>query len=548
MACLHSEPQAGASSGGQGEISLWLRIGVFGHRDIAPDHPGLMRAVSDVLAAISNVKESIRVRYRHVDVGLTAVSSLAEGADRILARAVLTLVDARLEAVLPLGRDDYRDDFRSTESKEEFDDLMDRATMDVVGPKKSRKHAYALAGKAVVDRSDVIVAVWDGKPARGRGGTAEIYAYAVRRRKPMFWIRVDGDSAELAEWPADFGAAEPLLPPESLKRLDRYNDESLPTSIFADPPPVLAHLGAGAGDRAAGTAALLVRHVGRYFTRADTLAVRFQRRWFWVTRLLYALAALAVAIVAAQVVFAPAHERYAWFEFGTLVGVTILVLLTRFARWHDRWISARYFAEQMRSLVFLALAGVAAPDDAPVAASRRAMGESGWTDRAVAEIWWTRPRYDLAGYPEVLRRVLDEEWISDQLEYHVKTGEMYAKRSRWFAIAAIALFTVSALVALLHSLGVGPELVRLATPWDYLSVVIPAIGAALSGYAAQRDYARHSERWLRVAAYLTEAHYRLQEAEDLADVQQVVLNIRGLMRDEISTWYSIVHSQEVEPP
>jgi hypothetical protein len=36
-----------------------------------------------------------------------------------------------------------------------------------------------------VDRSDVLLAVWDGRPARGFGGTGDVVAYARRRGVPV---------------------------------------------------------------------------------------------------------------------------------------------------------------------------------------------------------------------------------------------------------------------------------------------------------------------------------------------------------------------------
>ena len=42
----------------------------------------------------------------------------------------------------------------------------------------SRTEAYEQAGRYIVEHSDVLLAVWDGLPARGRGGTAEIVAWA----------------------------------------------------------------------------------------------------------------------------------------------------------------------------------------------------------------------------------------------------------------------------------------------------------------------------------------------------------------------------------
>ncbi|MGA3159798.1 MAG: hypothetical protein ABSC77_01175 [Terracidiphilus sp.] len=51
-----------------------------------------------------------------------------------------------------------------------------------------RRDAYAQAGRYVVDHCDVLIAVWDGKPARGRGGTAKIVQYAQEQNRPI--IRV----------------------------------------------------------------------------------------------------------------------------------------------------------------------------------------------------------------------------------------------------------------------------------------------------------------------------------------------------------------------
>lgn len=550
MARPQADTPTAAQGRDQGEISLWLRIGVLGHRNVRPDHPGLIDAIDAALAAVNHELAALRVPPTRVC--LAAVSSLAEGADRILAREILareadTGRDARLEVILPLDKENYREDFGSAESREEFNHLLDGAIVDVIGPAQSREHAYEAAGQAVVDRSDVVIVIWDGEPARGRGGTAEIRAYALQRNKRVFWIRVDRDSAVLAEWPADLDASHLLLSPDGWRRIDRYNRLPLRSGTFAKVPEALTHLGETARGHAGSTAELLVQHVWRYFVRADAVAGKFQKRWIWLTRLLYALAAIAVALVAAQVLFAPKHENYAWSEFGALVAVTIIILVARFSHWHERWISARYLAEQIRSLVFLGLAGVVTYDDVSAGYGAELAGESRWTERAVAEVWWSRPRNDLRGEPGVLRHVLEEGWILDQLNYHRSTSDKYARRSRRFTVAAVGLFSLSAVAALLHSLG-SEKYVHPAMLLGFFSIVIPAIGAAISGYAAQRDYARHSERSLRFAAELMEARRQLRDAKDVAGIQQVVLSISRLMRGEATDWYAVVRSQELQPP
>ena len=524
---------------------LWLRVGVTGHRHIDPGHPGLKKAVDFVIAYADSARQLASTKS--TDVGLAVVSSLAEGADRVITRAVLSSGDAKLEAILPLDQDDYRTDFGSPASELEFQALLDAAaTVDTTGPGRSREEAYELAGRAVVDRSDIMVVVWDGEHARGRGGTAEIYKYALKRKKTVIWIRVGEGHAEVITANEVPATACPL-PPEASRRLDQYNRKRLPDALFHAAPKFLTHMRSEARLEA-GT--LLIEHVLRYFIRADAIALRFQRRWLWVTRLLYALAALAVVVVAAQILFEPSHPRYAWIEFGILVCVTALLVIARSAHWHQRWVSARYLAEQIRSLVFLGLVGIADPEEAASAQGRflDPVDESSWTTRAVAEIWWSRPRHDPSPDVGVIKEVLEREWIADQREYHETTSKIYGKRSRRLTKLAVSLFIMSAGAALLHSLGTGADLLRPYKFWDFCSIVIPAMGAALSGYGAQRDYARHAERSRGVVASLTEAAEQLQASESLRGIQQVALSVSRVMRGEATGWYSVVHSQDVEVP
>ena len=52
--------------------------------------------------------------------------------------------------------------------------------------------AFLAAGRLVVERSDVLAAVWDGKPARGSGGTADVVDYAKELRREVVVIWPEG--------------------------------------------------------------------------------------------------------------------------------------------------------------------------------------------------------------------------------------------------------------------------------------------------------------------------------------------------------------------
>jgi hypothetical protein len=156
-----------------------LRIGVTGHRALA--ETGLVTA--GIEAALARIEAS------HPGRSLVVVSALAEGADRLVVRAVLKRGGSRLEAILPLPKFDFLNDFETPDSKEDFLRLIARADYVTGLPAcATREEAYAAANERLLDGVDVLVAVWDGKGAQGDAGTAEMVARARARRLPLAWV------------------------------------------------------------------------------------------------------------------------------------------------------------------------------------------------------------------------------------------------------------------------------------------------------------------------------------------------------------------------
>jgi hypothetical protein len=120
---------------------------------------------------------------------LTIVSALAEGADRLAMAPAAKRGGTRLVAVLPLPKYTYLGDFESAQSKDEFLRLLAGADEVIeLPPQASREEAYAAAGDMVLQRADVILAIWDGQGAQGQGGAAEVMAGARAAGKPTAWI------------------------------------------------------------------------------------------------------------------------------------------------------------------------------------------------------------------------------------------------------------------------------------------------------------------------------------------------------------------------
>src|SRR5437763_792596 len=85
---------------------------------------------------------------------------------------------------------------------------------------ETRAEAYEQAGQYVVERCDVLIALWDGQPPRGKGGTAEIVEWARERRVPLLWIHTEPPFRIVEELGDGVATA-------SYRQLDEYNRASV---------------------------------------------------------------------------------------------------------------------------------------------------------------------------------------------------------------------------------------------------------------------------------------------------------------------------------
>lgn len=158
-----------------------MRIAITGHR-------GLPAATERLVDAA--IREQLAA-YEGPD--LVGVSNLADGADQIFAQAVLD-GGGRLEVIVPAAR--YRDGLPDS-AHAAYDALLEKAShIDRLDRIESTEQAHMEASNAMLARADRLFAVWDGKPARGYGGTADVVTEARRRGLPVTIIWPEGASRE----------------------------------------------------------------------------------------------------------------------------------------------------------------------------------------------------------------------------------------------------------------------------------------------------------------------------------------------------------------
>src|SRR5579859_2025501 len=118
--------------------------------------------------------------------GFAMRSALAPGADQLFIKAALGL-NIAVEAVIPCAQ--YAEIFTSTELLTEYHRLLDCCQKTHQLPAQAcSDDAYLEAGQWIVHHSDLLLFVWNGYPAGGRGGTADVASYARAVKRPFTHI------------------------------------------------------------------------------------------------------------------------------------------------------------------------------------------------------------------------------------------------------------------------------------------------------------------------------------------------------------------------
>jgi len=152
------------------------RIGITGHSALTEvSLPLIAEGLREVLAGQEK---------------LVGVTCLAKGADQIFARVTLEL-GGTIEVAIP--SEDYRERKVKPADRPEFDALLKEADVVSVMPfTRAGRDAYMAASEYVLSTVDELVAVWDGGPSSGYGGTSDVVEAAHKRGMRVTVVWPDG--------------------------------------------------------------------------------------------------------------------------------------------------------------------------------------------------------------------------------------------------------------------------------------------------------------------------------------------------------------------
>lgn len=135
-----------------------------------------------------------------------------------MATHVIKRSEARLVVPLPLPVEDYLSDFTSEDDAQVFRDLLARADEVIqLPPASTREESYEAAGAYVLNNCDVLLTIWDGQPAQGKGGTGYVVERARQLQLPVAWVHAGNRKKDTTE-PTSLGEQQGLV---TFERMDK---------------------------------------------------------------------------------------------------------------------------------------------------------------------------------------------------------------------------------------------------------------------------------------------------------------------------------------
>jgi hypothetical protein len=597
---------------------LVIRVGVTGHRpkDLPTDvaNGNLRAAIKKTLSDIKTIAASILDQCKDFYEGglkLRLISPLAEGADRLVAEEALKL-GYELQCPFPFDLVEYKKDFHTEESKAEFEWLRLQASseFELDGSRKAEDEAYEAVGRVVLRHSDIIVAIWNGQPAAGRGGTGQIASEALERDIPT--IRISPRSphrSHLCRSRSDHKNSEKkstrpdirerlwnfITPPKDLKerkKISKFLKNTRPREIplfgmflhvtsYGYKKPSLPEVSIKSIERKdirkawsalpkphSSVGKHLKKAYSQHFDRSDKLAGAFSS-WYrssFIT--IYSFGALAV-LFAFLGIYLKSHDSIAdhnshgWLyaELTLIISILALLLLSWIGRWHERWVDYRLLAEALWQMEFLApLARVTPSFEVPAHIDHEDSSRTwfNWYFRALArEAGLIRAKID-DSYLRAYRRVLEGS-ILDQISYHGKNAAKLKKAHKRIHITVASFFIATLIACLLHL--ISEETV---TSWlgesnyhtaelilSLCAVVLPALGAAAEGILHQGEFERLERRSEAMSARLGESLQRVSALGGRASSRRLAHVAESFciaMLLENADWRSVFISKDLGPP
>ncbi len=570
-------------------VPFRIKVGITGHRKNLPDTTLLKNKIRQVLGidewnknrvyAPSSIfslfdEQSIRLLHKakNTNLAFSVMTALAEGADRIAAEAILEIEGTRLEPVLPLSKEDFLEDFKTVESKKEFEELLKKGISAITLRSKNiddefefsersiaRKRAYFNAGKHIVENCDFLLAFWNGNEESGNSGTFEVIQYARKLKRPLIIINtVDPESIIIEkgnfisaaaishiEHFNSFKVSETEIN-EYIKNVfnEYFNDPDLPESKNFNPAILES----------------LKEKLIPYYTKASLLAKSFKNQYKWAGHLTYLCSVSAVIILLISVVFNIFMNAAFLIEFFLLAFIFIIISIAHKRKVHSGWLEYRFLVERIRAAPYFFLANREVLGVTSHSNSGQTTKRGQWVVMVFSEIWYhlilshQKKKHEQQS-PEPFNKELifyvKKSWIEGQIKFQKKYFKRNHLKNRFLEKGGRIIFATALAAALMHIiLSWFPDDSEQSHLIHNLLIIfalsLPTIAAAFEGVRRQSEYSRNKNRSESMIYSLQELNNKYETVVDENEFYKLLRETDKLMLSETQEWIMLMIPSELD--
>lgn len=561
---------------------MHLTIGVTGHRDlVAGEIPALKDKVREFF---------LQLRNDFPDLELQLITPLAEGSDRLVADVAQEL-GVNLIVPLPMPQADYEKDFSSPAAVEAFRASLDKSRvihLRMLGRARSgsldtedRSHQYAQMGIFISNHSQVLLALWDGKPSREIGGTASVVNYHLTAVMPGYSVAEDspnlladnendlvyhivcsrdrpgGEPKEglsplqttwlTTQFGLESGERMPIEYKIMWQRLqdydrdiEKYRSEILEerADLLENAPDLPLPVGAATISEQQGT--------------ADWLAMHFQKR---ISLGLIAIHTIAVLTGLFFILYSDfdGTEFLVYFILLAFLAGFVLYKIGERRQWHRKHLDYRALAEGLRVQFYWSLAGVIDVQSAEFAYDNFLQKQDvdlGWIRHVMRNVSLARSR-DNVPQPEWVDWVI-EQWVGDeqgqtgQLSYYRRKEQEKARRYRRTTFLGVISLRAGVLIAIVLAI------VGTAMPGSvkqYLLVlmgILPLFAGVRDAYSHKKAEKELIKQYRFMRGILANARRLLDSSEDLEFRRAVLRALGNAALEEGAEWILMHRERPLE--
>jgi hypothetical protein len=515
----------------------WI-IGFSGHRRL--DHPGLVRD------ALHDALRSTQERVAAGGGKLHLFVSAAYGAD-LLCIEVAESLGIPVHLVLPKpviceenGEVSYREgfaaDFTDAEGRpmrEEWQrahDFIRKAqsgedgwTCRIVNGTQVDPECYYDTGVQIMEASDLFLCVWDGMPARGLGGTAELVEQANKLSLPIQRILPGTGAIELIRY----------------DRFSPQNDEG---------QQLMKSLGLAAGLTFDQQFQALDEKANAYSHRFRNMQVRR----IWLNALATITAAIAALLTGTSLQAAQMLASLALIEWILVVIAWVKMKQMTRGETHAQWVSSRFAVELMRAMSgsislldplhppivrhkkewvrFAISAGLL------LAAERK--GHRPWQQERDAYVAGRLDDPRSGQIPHFVRKQAEAAPVFERLS---RVNKMASSAAVIFVFGA---FLYKGSVAF-HGTIYGSE-IKIPEGWAklgvaiffrFLPIALPLVAGVSAALRSAKDCGRRTFRYKELAQRLSVAREQMIELKTESSCRRCVVQIEEILLDELIEWH-----------